>query len=54
MDQQKVRVGLSGEGVVGEGGLEGSGPEEKRRTRGSSGATREGLTEEGSAQKHSL
>lgn len=55
MDQQRFLVGLSREGAVREGGLEGSGPEEKRRTHSSSGATGEGLTEEeGSVQKHSL
>lgn len=37
MDPQKVHAGLNREGVVREGGLEGSGPEERRRTCSSSG-----------------
>lgn len=40
--------------MVSEGGLEGSGSEEVRRTNDSSGATWEGLMEEMSIQKHSL
>lgn len=42
MHQQKVHVGLNREGVVRKGGLEGSGPEEWRRTHSSSGGRQGG------------
>lgn len=47
-------MGRSGEGVVREGGLEGSGSEEVRGTSSSSWATQEGLVEETCVQKQNL